>query len=129
MVVDLSGVKNETDSYALPAAAILVAGCAASTGILPIGPNTYMVSETLAPVRVDGGTEAQQIALTEASAFRQKQNRVIVRTILGQAGNLNNPYGQTGDAVTLHCLPPDDPVVAKSQLERAPDLVLERRDR
>jgi hypothetical protein len=59
----------------------------------------------------------------------KKQNRVVVRTILGQAGNLNNPYGPTGDAVTLHCLPPDDPAVAEFQLERAPDLVLERRDR
>jgi hypothetical protein len=87
-----------------------------------------MVSETLAPVR-EGGTEAQRLALTQASAFGQEQNRVVVRAILGQAGNLNNPYGPTGDAVTLYCLPPDDPVVAKSQLERAPDLVLERRDR
>ena len=109
-------------------ATILIASCAASTGILPVGPNTYTVSERLAPIR-GGGTEAQRIALTEANAFCQKQNLVFVPTMLGQAGNLNNPYGPTGYSVTFHCLMPDDPAVAKFQLERAPDLVLERRDR
>jgi hypothetical protein len=52
-------------------------GCTSSSGILPAGPDTYTVTERLAPVR-GGGTEAQRIALTEANTYCQQQNRVFV---------------------------------------------------
>ena len=103
-------------------------GCACSTGILPAGPETYTVTERLAPVR-GGGTEAERIALTEANTYCQQQNRVFVPVTMDQAGNLNNPYGPTGYAVTFRCLLPNDPAVAKFQLERAPNLILEQRNR
>jgi hypothetical protein len=41
---------------------LCLAGCAASTGILPAGPDTYTLSEKFAPV-VGGGTKAQSTAL------------------------------------------------------------------
>ena len=105
-----------------------ISGCAASTGILPAGPDTYTVTETLAPIR-GGGIEAQKTALVEANGYCQQQGRVFVPVTMDQAGNLINPYGPTGYKVTFRCLLPNDPAVAKFQLERAPNLILEQRNR
>jgi hypothetical protein len=103
---------------------IPIAGCAASTGILPAGPDTYTVTERLAPIR-GGVTEAQRVALTEANAFCQQKDRVFVPMTMDEVGGL---YGQHGYSVTFRCLLPDDPAVAKFRLERAPNLILEQRN-
>jgi hypothetical protein len=108
--------------------ATVLAGCAASTGILPAGPDTYTVSEKFAPIR-GGGTEAQRTALTEANAFCAEKGRVFVPNNMGQAGALANPYGPTGYTVTFRCLFPNDPAVAKFQLEQSPNLIIEERKR
>src|ERR1700712_797822 len=86
--------------------------CASSTGILPAGPDTYTLSERFAPVR-GGGDEAQRDALTKANEFCAQQGRQFVPNNMGQAGNLANPYGATGYAVTFKCLLPNDPAIAK----------------
>jgi hypothetical protein len=94
----------------------MIAGCAASTGVLPAGPDTYTVTEKFAPVR-GGGTEAQRVALTEAQDFCQKRDRVFVPTMMGAAGNLNSQYGPTGYSVTFRCLTPNDPAVSRYKIE------------
>ncbi len=103
---------------------IFITGCAESTGVLPAGPGTYTVTARLAPIR-GGATEAQRVALTEANAFCQQQNRVFVPMTMDQVGGL---WGMTGYSVTFQCLLPDDPAVAKFRLERAPNLILEQRN-
>jgi hypothetical protein len=107
---------------------MMISACASTTGVLPAGPNTYTVTEKFAPVR-GGGTEAQRVALTEANEFCQKQDRVFVPTTMGAAGNLTNPYGPTGYSVTFQCLTHEDPAVARYRLQRAPDVVVENRNR
>jgi hypothetical protein len=77
-----------------------LAGCASSTGILPAGPDTYTISEKVAPIR-GGGTEAQRVALTEANAFCAEKGRQFVPNMMDQSGNLTNPYGPTGYSVTF----------------------------
>ena len=104
------------------------AGCASSTGILPAGPDTYTVSEKFAPVR-GGGEEAQRVALTEANEFCAKQGRQFVPAMMGQSGALANPYGPTGYTVTFKCLLPNDPAVAKYQIQQAPNVIVEQRNR
>jgi hypothetical protein len=103
-------------------------GCASSTGILPAGPDTYTLSERFAPVR-GGGDEAQRDALTKANEFCVQQGRQFVPNNMGQAGNLANPYGATGYAVTFKCLLPNDPAIAKFQLQPAPNVIIEQRNR
>jgi hypothetical protein len=104
-----------------------LAACASSTGILPAGPDTYTISEKVAPIR-GGGTEAQRVALTEASAFCAEKGRQFVPNMMDQSGNLANPYGPTGYSVTFRCLLPNDPSVANFQLERAPNVIVEQRN-
>ena len=47
---------------------LALAGCATSTGILPAGPDTYTVTEHVAPVR-GGSSEAERVALTRRTSF------------------------------------------------------------
>jgi hypothetical protein len=40
-----------------------------------------------------------------------------------------NPYGATGYTVTFKCLLPNDPAVAAYQLQQAPNIIVEQRNR
>jgi hypothetical protein len=105
-----------------------VGGCASSTGILPAGPDTYTLSEKVAPIR-GGADEAERIALPKANEFCAQQGRQFVPSNMGQSGNFANPYGLTTYAVTFKCLPPNDPAIAKYQLQPAPNIIVEQRNR
>jgi hypothetical protein len=107
---------------------VTLTACAASTGILPAGPDTYTVTERLAPIR-GGGTEAQRVAMTEANAFCEKQGRRFLPLSMNDAGSLTNPYGPTGYTVTFRCLAPGDPELARPQFERTPNMIIEQRNR
>ena len=113
---------------AVIASPVALSGCATSTGILPAGPDTYTLSEKFAPIR-GGGNEAQRDALTKADDFCSQKGRKFVPSNMGQAGDLANPYGPTGYTVTFKCLLPNDPAVAAYQLQRAPNIVIEQRNR
>ena len=104
-----------------------VAGCAASSGILPAGPNTYIVTERFAPIR-GGSAEAQRTSLIEANAFCMQQGRQFLPTDLVTPAS-SNPYGPTGYTVTFQCLSPDDPALARGGKTRAPDQIIENRQR
>ena len=106
-------------------AVVAVAGCAASTGILPAGPDTYTVTERFAPVR-GGATTAQQTALSEANGFCVQQGRQFSPLDMKELPSAN-PYGNTSYAVTFRCLLPGDPELAKSYLARS--AVIEQRNR
>jgi hypothetical protein len=41
----------------------------------------------------------------------------------------SNPYGPTGYTVTFQCLSPDDPALARGGKTRAPDQIIENRQR
>jgi hypothetical protein len=112
-------------SAALSAALV---GCASSTGILPAGPDTYTITERFAPVR-GGGDEAQRVALGRANDFCAEKGRQFVPNNMGPNANVPNPYGPTGYSVTFRCLLPGDPAVAGYQLQQAPNVIVEQRNR
>lgn len=56
-----------------------LASCAMGTGILPAGPDTYIVKESYAPVR-GGATTAEKVAMTEADMFVLLQARNFFRS-------------------------------------------------
>ena len=74
---------------------LTLASCAASSGILPAGPNTYTVTERVAPV-MGGGMEAQRRALAEASGYCKSQGREMMPLVYpislmpSRAGILNS---------------------------------------
>ncbi len=79
-----------------------VGGCALGSGIVPIGPDTYVLSEMRAPVR-GGGAEAQRVVLAEASGFCQQQGRAIVLLDLRPDGDPRTQYWPTAFDATFRC--------------------------
>jgi hypothetical protein len=95
----------------------MLAGCAFSTGIVPIGPDTYAMSEMRAPA-LGGGPEARRVLLAETHAFCQQQNRVFVPVTLRPDGDPLTPYYPTAFDATFRCLDARDPEVAAFRAAR-----------
>jgi hypothetical protein len=106
---------------------LAVGGCAMSTGIMPVGPDTYMLSKHNAPIR-GGAITAQQEALAEANAFCAQQSKVFLPNDMQTPASLN-PYGPTNFSITFRCLPPDHPDIARYRLQRSPNYIIEQRNR
>ena len=98
-------------------AALIVTGCATTTGIVPLGPSTYSLSELRAPVR-GGGTEARRAVLVEATGFCQRQGLVFVPLDLRPDGDPYTPYFPTAFDATFQCLLPTNPRVTTSPIGR-----------
>ncbi len=82
------------------------------SGVLPVGPDTYLVTEKSVPGRGVNQTEAVRVALAEANYFCTQNGRQFVPTIMGQVPP--NCY-----AVTFRCLLPTDPAFAQYHLHNA----------
>lgn len=85
---------------------IALTACAASTGILPAGPDTYAVTAKFAPIR-GGSLAAQPEALSEAQTFCQSQGRVFVAVQMGETAPKAD-VGSTGYQIVFKCLPPGE---------------------
>jgi hypothetical protein len=83
----------------------MLAGCATGTGIVPVGPNTYAVSEMRAPA-LGGGPEAQRAVLAESNAFCAAQGRVFTPVVMHPDGDPFTPYYPTAYDATFLCLLP-----------------------
>jgi hypothetical protein len=84
----------------------LLGACAVSFGVVPVGPDSFAVSERRAPV-LGGGPEARRAALAEANDFCAAQGRAFVPLAMGPFGNPYSAYGPSGFTATFRCLPPD----------------------
>jgi len=97
------------------ATVIMLSDCGSSRGILPVGPDTYTLTERHA-VNRGGGDEAERDALLKAHDFCTTMGRKFVPSNVGQA------------TVTFKCLLPNDPAVAAYQLQEAPNGIVEQRN-
>jgi hypothetical protein len=84
---------------------VALAGCATGTGIVPVGPNTYAVSEMRAPA-LGGGPEAQRAVLDEGNAFCAAQGRIFTPIAMRPDGDPYTPFYPTAYDATLQCLLP-----------------------
>jgi hypothetical protein len=82
----------------------LLAGCTFSTGIVPVGPDTYSVSEMRSPAR-GGGAEAERVLLAETDAFCRRQNKVFLAIDMRPDGDPYTPYYPTAFDATFRCVP------------------------
>jgi hypothetical protein len=108
------------------AAGFLLTACQ-NTGVLPAGPNTYMISVYKPPI-VGGGSAAQRDALTQANQYCISQGLNFMPTQTDLSTNpFNAAYGPTTYAVTFECLKAGDPQLQPPNFQRAPDVVIENR--
>jgi hypothetical protein len=120
-----SKVQERCDLFGRPlwqslVATLCLTACAASTGILPAGPDTYTVTEAYAPVR-GGSTTAKQVALPEANQFCEERGRKFLP--------MNMSEGPTKYTVTFRCLLPTDPELQRPNFQQTPNIVIEQRNR
>ena len=89
---------------------LVVAGCAAESGIIPVAPGVYSLSALRAPV-LGGGAEAERVVLAEATAFCQQQSLVFLPLELRPDGDPFTPYYPTAFDATFRCVAPNDPAL------------------
>lgn len=94
-------------TIALPSLFIMaaLAACAGGSGIVPVGPDTYAVSELRAPA-VGGGPEAQRAVLAEADLFCRQQGRAALTISLTPNGDPATPFYPTAFDHTFRCVAP-----------------------
>ena len=79
-----------------------VAGCYGTTGILPVGPDTYTLSEMRAPA-LGGGARARDVVLSEAAGFCQQQGRTMTLLDLRPDGDPRTVYWPTAFDAMFQC--------------------------
>ena len=88
----------------LAVAAPVLSGCGSTTGIVPVGPGTFAVSEMRAPA-LGGGAEARRAALAEADGFCRRQGGAMAPLAVRPDGDPYTPYFPTAFDVTFRCGP------------------------
>lgn len=110
----------------LVASAIVVSGCAANSGVVPIGQDTYMVSRQAA-TGFSGSSTLKAEAFKEASAHCQAEGKVI-QVVSTQEASPPFILGNYPKAeVQFMCLAKNDPAVARPKLQKGADTVMEIR--
>jgi hypothetical protein len=109
---------------ALSVISVSLVGCAQSSGVLKLGPDTYTVSAAAAPAR-GGSSEARKIALTEANQHCTVMAKEILVTNVVTA--TTNVHGAGSAEVTFRCLALGDPELQRPDYRRPADTVIEDR--
>jgi hypothetical protein len=97
--------------------------CAGNKEPLPVGPDTYTLSER--EIYVAGGSDrAQEIVLGKANAHCESMGRKFAPTVMRPTWN-----GIPGYEVAYSCLLPGDPRLANWSVGQLPNAVVEQRIR
>lgn len=99
-------------------------GCAQSSGVSQLGPDTYTVSVHAAPAR-GGAPGARRLALAEAAQQCRTIGRELLVDNLSSGASSHFPGGTVD--VTFKCLPPGDRDLHRPTYERQPDTVIQFR--
>jgi len=96
-----------------------LAGCAATTGVVQTGPDSFVASEMRAQA-LGGGPAAQAAVMSEAINFCVFHGLVFVPVSLSPSGYVSGFYGPTAYTATFRCLAPNDPEVARLRAAHKP---------
>jgi hypothetical protein len=107
--------------------AIILAGCALNSGVVPIGKDTFMVSRQAAAGFSGSGTLKAE-AFKEANQYCLSQNKVlqIVNTTEAQPPYVLGNFPKA--EVQFMCLEPNDSELARPKLKKEADSVIEIRN-
>ncbi len=91
-----------TSRFYLLVLATLPAACAGSSGVIPIGPDTFALSEMRAPA-VGGGPAAQHAVLATATRFCRSHGKEALVLDSHPDGDPYTPYYPTAYDATFRC--------------------------
>ena len=112
--------------YALIASLIIISGCSSNCGVVPIGPDTFMVSRQaatgfsgLGTLKADAFQEANQYCLQHGKNIRVvNTSESMPPYVLG-----NFPRAE----VQFMCLDKSDEELTRPKIQKSPDTVIEVR--
>ena len=107
--------------------AALLAGCANSSGVVKIGPETYTINTSASPGK-GGVPAAKRMAYEEAASACASQG-LAVFTLSEKTASPTWTEGMATMELNFRCLRPDDPEFKRQRLERSPDQIIETRQR
>lgn len=103
---------------------VFLAGCATSSGVMQLGPDTYTISTHASVVR-GGAAGAKRMALEEASRHCASMGKEI---LVMNTGVYASNYGKGSDAdLTYQCLKSGDPELGRPTYRHSPSVVIETR--
>ena len=97
--------------------ACIMTGCSAGGKVLSLGPDTYTVSNQVAPV-AGGSVTAKERSLQDAADFSKNIGKQVFVTNLIESSN------QIDYSVTFKCLREGDPELERPTYEASPDVVV-----
>jgi hypothetical protein len=103
-------------------ACTFIAGCASTSGVLPLGPDTYRVSASRHNMS-GGSPAAQSDALTSAQAHCAGLGKEMLVT--NTSSSFERPHYSF--TATFRCLKQGDPALVRPSYEQAPDVVIQDR--
>ena len=106
---------------------VALAGCANTSGVVKIGPDTFTISTSASPGK-GGVPAAKRMAYEEAGA----KCAALGREVLALSEKTRSPTWAEGMAsmeLNFRCLSADDPEFKRQKLEATPDEITEQRSR
>lgn len=117
-------------NLSLIAVASILGACATNSGVVPLGPDTYLVSRQGSGFWVMP-TSLRNEALAEANQYcaSNKKKFEVVRIEMLPQIPLGQPGGPRFPAAEIHfmCLDATDPELGRPKMQREPDVVIENR--
>ena len=107
--------------------AAVLTGCANSSGVVKIGPETFTISTSASPGK-GGIPAAKRIAFTEAAA-ECAQRGAEVFALSEKTASPTWTEGMASMELNFRCLRPDDPEFKRQRMEATPDRIIENRQR
>ena len=104
---------------------VSVSGCATSTGIIPMGPDTY----TITAESEFGSGGAKKKALSEANKFAEDAGKYMIPVNVNTGGE----YDPVGDyhntyELTFRLVTKNDPEYRRTNLQKTPDIVIQKEE-
>lgn len=103
---------------------VILSGCAQSSGVLKMGPDTYSVSVHAAPAR-GGEAGARNFALNEANSKCAQEGKEILVTNIRSSRSSHLPGGTV--EATFQCLDKSDPDLQRPTYRAVPTMIVEDR--
>ena len=109
--------------YAAYLLILVVSGCASSPGVIPIGPDTYMVSEQ-GWIATQSVGELKAKAYQKAGTYCSQQGKKLMPVSTNQvAGSLGRSYPEA--ELQFMCLSEQDYELRRPKLQPIPDVRIE----